>query len=478
MSDPNSSMADFSEMIDAQLSGYRHGFDPGERVTGTVVEVGAAFVVLDIHAKREGVILRDEFLDENGGVTVELGASVEAYFMGVRDGAFLLSTRVTGAAAETSLRDAAASGMPVEGLVKSEINGGYEIMVGSTRAFCPYSQIDLYREEGAEYVGHRVPFLVTEYAEEGRNIVLSHRELLEQERAEKREALKETLQEGDLLEGKVVKLMEFGVFVDIGGVEGLIPLRELSWERNANPEDVVQVGETVGVLVQAIDWERQRISLSLRYAEGNPWDQAAARFPVGSRHDVTITRLMPFGAFAELEPGVEGLIHISKLGGGRRIHHAREAVAEGDKIEVSVESFDSDEQRIGLVPVDERIDRLNADNRELGVGTSVSGIVEGVREFGVFVKLNEDKTGLLHVSETEVQRRGNPAAQLERVYPSGEEVEVVVKSIEGERISLTTPSKYREQREDPEAEARQFLSDRKQSQSLGSLGDALDQLGL
>ena len=320
MSTQEPSMADFSDMIDAQLSEYRHGFNPGERVSGTVVEIGERFVVLDIKAKREGILAREELMDKEGELLVSVGSPLEAYFIALRDGAFLMSTRVSGAAYDTSLRDAAASGMPVEGLVKSEINGGYEITSGSNRAFCPYSQINIFREEGAEYVGQKFTFLVTEYAEEGRNIVLSRRALMEREREADREDLMESLKEGDLREGRVVKLMDFGVFVDLGGAEGLIPMRELSWERDVKAEDIVKPGDTVGVIVQSIDWEKNRISLSLRYASGNPWDNAAARYIVGSRHRVTITRLMAFGAFAELEPGVEGLLHVSKLGGGRRIH--------------------------------------------------------------------------------------------------------------------------------------------------------------
>ncbi len=471
MSAQEPSMADFSEMIDAQLAGYRHGFNPGERVTGTIVELGESFVVLDIHAKREGIILRQELLGEDGEPTVAVGEAFDAYFVGVRDGAFLLSTRMTGAAAGTSVRAAAESGLPLEGLVKSECNGGYEITVAGQRAFCPFSQIALYKEEGAEYTGKRLSFIVTEYGEEGRNIVVSHRVLLEREREAEKQQLMETLKEGDLREGRVTKLMEFGVFVDIGGAEGLIPLRELSWDRDAKPEDVVKAGDSVGVVVQSIDWERDRISLSLRYAAGNPWDLAPEKYLIGGRHEVKVTKLMAFGAFAELEPGIEGLIHISKLGGGRRIHHAREAVAEGDLVEVQIETVDLDARRIGLSPVDERVDRLSAANDALAVGSRIKGIVEGVRDFGVFVKLSGDVTGLLHVSETDVPRRGNMEAQLERAYPPGEEVAVVVKAIDGSRIGLTTPEKFGQVREDPEADARQYLSKQKSAESLGSLGD-------
>ncbi len=472
----NESMDAFSELIDSQLESYSKGFDPGEKVTGIVADVGPEFVVIDLNAKREGIIARSEFQDEDGEATVAVGDDVTAYFVAMRDGAFLLSTSLSGAAAVQGLREAVANDMPVEGLVKAEINGGYEITVDGQRAFCPYSQIDLRRKEPEEVLGTRLQFLVTEFDEEENNVVLSRRELLERERSEEREALKASLAEGDVREGVVARIMDFGVFVDLGGIDGLIPVRELTWERNANPADIVQEGERVSVLVQQIDWEQERVTLSLRYAQGNPWDGVPLRYPVGTALRATVTKLASFGAFAELEPGIEGLIHISSLGAGRRLSHAREAVAEGDELEVQVESVDVEQQRIGLKLIDVRMRELGAANR-VEVGARLTGIVEVQRPFGVFVRLTEERTGLLHISETRLPRGGNTLRKLEEAYPAGSEIEVVVKSIEGERVSLIPADAWQDQQE-AEAEVDAMLNRRSPPNALGSLGDAFEGLDL
>lgn len=469
---PTESMEDLSALIDAQLSGYNKGFSPGEKVTGVVVDIGPETIVVDLNAKREGCIETAAFTDAEGHVSVAVGETIDAYFVQIRDGAFWLATEFGGAAADQTLRRAFESKLPVEGFVKGEINGGYEVTVSGKRAFCPYSQMDLYRQENAEYVGHKFIFMVSEFEEEGHNAVVSRREFLEQERAEQSEALKAELAVGDLCEGKVVNIMPFGVFVDLGGVQGLVPLKELAWERDVKPEDVVSLGDTVGVVVQSIDWAKERLSLSLRYAKGDPWRDLATRYGIGSCLRVKVTRLMDFGAFAELEPGIEGLIHISKLGFGRRLQHAREAVSEGDELEVEIESVDSEQHRIGLKPVDKRMASLH--EGPLSPGSAIKGIVESAREFGVFVRVSEDLTGLLHVSETDVGRGGNIVAKLEHTFEPGSEIDVIVKSVEGKRISLTLPGKW----EDPseQIDVHDYLNT--STGGLGSLGDAFDGLKL
>ena len=223
--------------------------------------------------------------------------------------------------------------------------------VAGHRAFCPYSQIAMYRQEGAAYVGQTLQFIVQEYDPEERNIVVSRRALQERERDRKREELKSNLVEGATCKGKVTRIVDFGFFVDLGGAEGLVPLKEISWRRDVKPEDVVKVGDTVEVLVREIDWERNRISLSLRGAETDPFDLVAERSPAGSNVTAKITRLEPFGAFAELEPGVEGLIPISALGNGRRIARPSEVVEVGQEMVLKVESIDRDRRRISLRPI-------------------------------------------------------------------------------------------------------------------------------
>jgi ribosomal protein S1 len=230
------------------------------------------------------------------------------------------------------------------------------------------------------------------------------------------------------------------------------------------------------VAIKSLDWDANRISLSLRGAQGDPWDDVASKYPVGTICNGVITKVERFGAFAEIGDGVEGLIPISKLGNGRRLMSAREVVSEGQELELQVDEIDLERRRISLKPVDRRIEAL--DPGKLSVGSTVEGLVESIQPFGVFVRLSESKTGLLHISESGVSKGGNPVAKLELSFPPSDKIKVVVKSVEGDRISLTTPSIW-ESRGSGDDEVK--LSDWKKSQSggsFGSLGGAFDGLGL
>jgi len=481
MKNKKASMADFESLLNAQLGKYKSGFNPGDRVRGTVTNITGAYVILDVSAKREGLVATSDMTLADGTLRCKIGDTVEVIFAGMQDGAFLFSGSIASKPViDRTLADAYAKQMPVEGLVEKEINGGYEVKAAGKRAFCPYSQISLFRQEGAEYVGHKFLFLVSEYGEDerGENVILSRRELLEKEREAKRQDLVDDLYVGMVASGVVTRMVEFGVFVDLGGVEGLIPLKEIAWARDVKPEDVVQVGDRVDVQIKELDWERDRISLSLRGAQGDPWNDAVTAFPQGTTFVGKITKLERFGAFAQLVPGVEGLIPISKLGGGRRIMSAREAVSEGQELLLKVESVDLERRRFSLEPVDERIKALNPG--ELAEGGKVEGIVESIQPFGVFVRLSEEKTGLLHISETDTPKGGNPAAKLEKQFPPSSKIEVVVKSLEGDRISLTLPAKW-ETRSSGEGEAEDlsaWLANNKGGGSFGSLGDAFSHIKL
>lgn len=484
MSDKKVSMADFESLLDAQLSNYRKGFDPGERVRGTVSNINTQYVTLDVNAKREGLVPLADMTQEGGTLRCAIGDTVEVIFAGMQNGAFLFSGSMDAKqVVDRSLADAYQRQMPIEGRVEKEINGGYEVTVAGKRAFCPFSQINLFRQDDAEYIGHTFNFLITEYGddERGSNVIVSRRALLEKEREAQREELKEDLYVGMIVTGTVTRIVDFGVFVELGGAEGLIPLKEIAWGRDVKPEDVVKVGDKVDVQIKELDWERNRISLSLRGAQGDPWDDAMARFPQGATFIGTITKIERFGAFAQLVPGVEGLIPISKLGGGRRLMSAREVVTEGQELLLQVDSVDLERRRFSLRPVDERVKALQPG--ELSEGAKVEGIVESIQPFGVFVRLSEEKTGLLHISETDIPKGGNPAAKLERSFPPSSKIEVVVKSVEGDRISLTLPSKWETggsggETEEDEVAAWRSANKNKVSGGFGSLGDAFADLKL
>ncbi len=474
MSDKKVSMADFESLLNAQMSSYHKGFNPGDRARGTVSNITNQYVTLDVNAKREGLVPLADMTNEDGTLRCKIGDSVEVYFAGMLNGAFLFSGSIgSKQVIDRSLNEAFVRQLPVEGLVEKEVNGGYEVTVGGKRAFCPFSQISLFRQEGAEYIGHKFNFLIAEYGEDdrGTNVIVSRRTLLEKEREAQRQDLIEELHVGMVASGTVTRIVEFGVFVDLGGVEGLIPLKEIAWGRDIKPEDVVKTGDKVDVQIKDIDWDRNRISLSLRGAQGDPWADAVARFTQGTVFTGKITKLEKFGAFAELIPGVEGLIPISKLGGGRRLMSAREVVTEGQEILLQVDSVDIERRRFSLKPVDERIKALKPG--ELAEGVKVDGIVESIQPFGIFVRLSEEKTGMLHISETDIPKGGNPLAKLERQFPPSSKIEVVVKSIEGDRISLTLPAKWETRGgDDAGNDVSSWLSANKGSGPLGSLGDA------
>ena len=325
--------------------------EPGQKLTARVLKVSAEWIFIDTGQKGEGVVDIKEFLDLDGNVTVKEGDSIIAYFLSSNHGEMRFTTRLGGGASGSAqLEDAWRSGVPVEGQVEKEIKGGFEIKLGgTTRAFCPFSQIALRRVDSAEsLIGTRLAFRITDYAENGRNIVVSRRSLLEEEQRRLKDEAQAGLEEGMTVGGTVISLQDFGAFVDIGGLEGLIPISEIGWSRVKDVRDVLSVGQQVQVVIKAIDREKDRISLSLKDTLADPWDQVAQLYPEGSFHTGSVSRLAPFGAFVTLASGVDGLLHISKLGAGKRINHPREVLKEGESVEVRIESFDRANRRLSL----------------------------------------------------------------------------------------------------------------------------------
>lgn len=351
--------ADFAAMLAATGLNYRRGFNPGEEVKARVISTKGNYVVIDVGAKDEGIILKEDFIRDDGTLRADEGETIKVWFVGMRQGnlTFTARNKATGRG-DAAIRQAYEAKTPMDGLVKAEIKGGYEIELGGQRAFCPYSQMERFRsKEPKDFIGTRQTFLITEYGEDDRgvNILVSRRVLLEQEHAEKRTALFAELAEGQVREGTVTRIADFGVFVDLGGAEGLVPLRELSWERTVRPEDLVKPGDSVEVLVKQFDTVTERISLSLRALHQNPWDVFSAQYRVGDTLNAKIVRIATFGAFAQLIPGVDGLLTNGRLAllakNGRRIASAHEVVEEGQTLEVKIESIDADNHKIALKPV-------------------------------------------------------------------------------------------------------------------------------
>ena len=343
----------FAELLEE--SGIGNDFlRPGQKVEAVIVKITPEWIFLALGGKSEGYLDRRELQDEEGNLSVKEGDRLSAYFLSSRHNEKLFTTKVgSGEAGQAFLEEAYRNGIPIEGLVEKEIKGGFEIrVVGNTRGFCPYSQMGLQKVENPQdCVGKKLIFRIMEYGERGRKLVLSSRAILEEEQRQRKEQIKETLQEGMVLKGKVVSLQKFGAFVDLDGIQGLIPMSEIGWDRVENIHDVLVIGQEVEVKIIKLDWTKDQISLSLKQCLADPWDTVDQAFFEGSIHTGRVVRLMKFGAFVNLVPGIDGLIHISKLGKGKRINHPSEVVAVGQILQVQVESTDREQKRVSLSPV-------------------------------------------------------------------------------------------------------------------------------
>ena len=324
---------------------------PGQKIEAVIVKITKDWVFLDLGGKSEGYLDRKELTDESGNLSVKEGDTITAYFLSSKHNEKLFTTRIgAGDSAQIYIEEVWRNGIPIEGVVEKEIKGGFEIkLAGSMRGFCPYSQIDLQRIENAkDYIGRRLSFRITEYGERGRNIILSARAILEEQKKKEEEALKATLHEGMIVKGTVVSIRDFGAFLDIGGLQGLLPISEIGWDRVEDIHERLSTGQTLDVAITKLDWQKNRISLSLKKTLSDPWNEVSAKYPEGTFHTGTVVRLTKFGAFVNLGPGVDGLIHISKLGKGRRIVHPGDVVNVGQTIEVRVDNTDIDQKRISL----------------------------------------------------------------------------------------------------------------------------------
>ncbi|HIJ79197.1 MAG TPA: 30S ribosomal protein S1 [Deltaproteobacteria bacterium] len=400
MNDSGQSFADLfgkTEVVESRM-------EPGQKVAARVVRLGKDWIFLDLGGKSEGSIAKNEFVDDEGQLTVQEGDSVEVYFLSVKNNEKLFTTRVSGAAAQGHLEEAFHSGIPVEGTVDKEVKGGFEVKIGGKiRAFCPYSLLDMRRVTNAEdYIGQTYSFRVTKFSENGRNIVVSRRAILEAARGELKDKLQESLKVGDTVNGVITNIRDFGAFVDIGGIEGLIPVSEIAWGHVEDINERIAEGQEVSVTVLKLDWENDRYSFSLKETMPDPWEDINRKFPEGSTHTGKVARLTDFGAFVTLAPGIDGLAHISKLGAGRRINHPREVVQMGDVIEVRIDSVDLDKKRLSLsVPAPDKAEEkkpASAKNAPQDEGDYKQYVAKAAKDkslgtFGDLFKAKFDKKG-------------------------------------------------------------------------------------
>jgi small subunit ribosomal protein S1 len=359
---PTADDEDFAALFAASETAQRRGHrvTVGDVVRGRVIAVGASTAFVAVGGKAEATIELAEFRDPaTGEIGIREGDEIEATVVddGTRSGSIVLK-RVAGRGGNVpgELEQAFLHGIAVEGHVTAENKGGYEVQIGTVRAFCPGSQIDRRRTEGVRYVGQRLRFRITKIDAGGRNVVLSRRQLLEEEAATQAASVWAGLRVGAVVSGTVTSLRDFGAFVDLGGIDGLIHVSEIAYGRASRPADVLAIGQRVEAQVVKLEpgpaGGPGRVGLSLRALAADPWTTAVDRFPVGATVSGTVRRLEPFGAFVELAPGIDGLVHVSRLVLDRRISHPRQVVSIGDTVEVTVVDVDAAKRRIGLSMVE------------------------------------------------------------------------------------------------------------------------------
>ncbi|PLY05841.1 MAG: 30S ribosomal protein S1 [Desulfuromonas sp.] len=342
---------DFAAMFEASLGSLGRQLEPGEKVEATILQLGDEWSFLDVGQKGEGIVATAELLNADGEPAFAAGDKIATYFLSRSGGELRFTTKIGGSGSGTEqLENAFHSGIPVEGRIEKEIKGGFEVkLAGNVRAFCPYSQSGLRRGEPAELIGTDLSFKITQFGERGRNIVVSHRVLLEEQREQQRASLRDTLKEGMVVKGTVTNIRDFGAFLDIGGLEGLLPVSEISYGRVENINDILSVGQELEVAIKRIDWDNNKFSFSLRDTLADPWSKVGTLYKVGSEYPGKVSRLAQFGAFVTLEEGIDGLLHISKIGeAGQRIRHPQDVLKTGQQLQVVIEKIDQDERRISL----------------------------------------------------------------------------------------------------------------------------------
>lgn len=340
----------FSELLD-ETSLKPRRFSAGEKIDTIIVNITADWIFIDLGAKSEGYIDKKELLDDNGELTVKEGDPITAYFLSSRHGEKLFTTQLlTSKSIDDFMYDAYKNQIPLEATVEKEIKGGFSVKINqNVSGFCPYSQMDTRKiDDAAAYVGKKFEFIVAEYSEKGRNIILSRRPLLEKIEQEKKAALKNSLQQGMTVSGVVTSVQKFGAFVDLGGVQALMPVSEMGWGRVEDPKILYSPGDKIEAVIINLDWEANRITLSAKATLPNPWDEFVRKYPEGSVLKGKVSNLTNFGAFIKMEDGVEGLLHISKLARGKKIKHAGDAMKAGEDIEVKIEKIDRENKKISL----------------------------------------------------------------------------------------------------------------------------------
>lgn len=430
------SSGEFESLFEQSLK--EQNFKVGDVVTGTVVEVQSDYVLVDINYKSEGLIPIDEFRVVDGVRDVKPGDTVEVLIDRIENDNGMIGLSKNKAdmmKAWTDISKAAENEEVIEGTVVAKVKGGLSVDIGVT-AFLPGSQIDLRPVRNMDvYLGKRYKFKVIKFNKKRGNIVLSRRALLEQERESMRTATLDQIKEGSIVRGSVKNITDYGAFIDLGGMDGLLHITDMSWGRVKHPSEVLTVGEEIDVKVLKFDNEKERVSLGLKQMQADPWDSVKVTFAVGSKHKGKIVSLADYGAFVELADGVEGLIHVSEMSWTKRVKHPSQVVNANDIVDVQVLEIDMENRRISLGMKQLQANPWVEMKESYPPGTIIEGEVKSITDFGVFVGVEDGIDGLIHVSDFSWTKRVNHPSEM---FAKGQQVRAVVLGvdIENERFSL------------------------------------------
>ena len=427
----------FAELFEESLKSV--DMVPGSIVTGVVIDVDKDWVTVHAGLKSEGVIPASQFLDENGDLTLSVGDEVQVALETVEDG--FGETRLSREKAKRAeswkiLEAAHAAEEVVKGVINGKVKGGFTVDVSGIRAFLPGSLVDVRPvRETAHLEGKDLEFKVIKLDQKRNNVVVSRRAVLEQANSAEREELLANLQEGMAVKGVVKNLTDYGAFVDLGGVDGLLHITDMAWKRIKHPSEIVNVGDEIDVKVLKFDRERNRVSLGLKQLGEDPWISITQRYPEGARVKATVTNLTDYGCFAELEEGVEGLVHVSEMDWTNKNIHPSKVVQLGDEVEVMILDIDEERRRISLGIKQCQENPWDAFGRQYAKGDKISGKIKSITDFGIFIGLEGGIDGLVHLSDISWNETGEEAV---RAYKKGDELETVILAIdpERERISL------------------------------------------
>lgn len=412
---------------------------PGSIVTGTVVDIRQDMVIVNAGLKSEGVIPIEQFYNESGQLEVVVGDEVKVALDAVEDGfgeTRLSREKAKRAAAWEELERAHEGNETIIGIITDKVKGGFTVNMNEIRAFLPGSLVDVRPVRDTTYLEHKpLEFKVIKLDRRRNNVVVSRRAVVEQENSQEREALLETMQEGMILRGVVKNLTDYGAFVDLGGVDGLLHITDMAWKRVKHPSEIVQVGDEIDVKVLKFDRERTRVSLGLKQMGEDPWVDISRRYPVKTRLMGRVTNLADYGCFVEIEEGVEGLVHVSEMDWTNKNVHPSKIVQVGDEVEVMVLEIDEERRRISLGIKHCQENPWNEFAANYKKNDRVKGTIKSITDFGIFVGLEGGIDGLIHLSDISWEQ---PGENLVNDYKKGDEIEAVVLAVDPdrERISL------------------------------------------